>query len=479
MAIIDERGLFWWHEELVPDRHFAPENSVAGHLKIEADGRISLELDSFLPNEKGPLSTLMSAEQAEIEKRSIQGILKDSGNRVLLLNLIKAGGRFSTNAMSFEKYSAMNCLVSTVGFANNEAVLKFKGLEVDLTGFQEWLRLGSIEIKRSSTRTSTTYRKPKNVVYRLEDGELIVRYGLSGPSPFARKSDEVSLKESVSFVYQSTRRATLEELKEQYALLEDLLILLTGSDYCLEWPFVKLSKDRRCRWYFRRVRSRETTSPPTLHECWTNFLQLRDGFGVIWSNWKRKRKQFGAGFYLYLGTRRGMNLYTEHRFVNLVWGIEAFHRKRHPASESSALTIKVLRIVDQIAASKDKRWLARKLAYASEPALEERIVGAFKSLPIDIAPERLHKFAVACADRRNEVSHYGGPKEGDYAEFVRELDRRSDALSTLYHTLLLSEVGVDPKILRWYIYKGSRSHSIRMNFIEVGLLEKSESSGGG
>ena len=44
---------------------------------------------------------------------------------------------------------------------------------------------------------------------------------------------------------------------------------------------------------------------------------------------KTKREEFGPGFYLYLGTRRGMALYAEHSFVNLIWGLEAFHRKKN------------------------------------------------------------------------------------------------------------------------------------------------------
>ncbi len=41
-------------------------------------------------------------------------------------------------------------------------------------------------------------------------------------------------------------------------------------------------------------------------------------FGDIWSDWKKKREAFGPGFYLYLGTHRGViRLYIENRFVNL------------------------------------------------------------------------------------------------------------------------------------------------------------------
>lgn len=159
--------------------------------------------------------------------------------------------------------------------------------------------------------------------------------------------------------------------------------------------------------------------------------------------------------------------------MNLIWGIEAFHRKRHAVSESATLAAKISRIVEQITEPKDKKWLKGILRYSHEPALEIRIFDAFKSLPINLDAARLRAFSKSCAELRNDISHFGGPRPGTkYQDFVRDLDRRSSALSVLYHTLLLQEVGVDEKILNWWTYKGFRSFIIKSNFVEVGLLDK-------
>jgi hypothetical protein len=470
MTILEDRGVFWWHDQAVPAGHFAPGSAVAGLLKIEEDGRIALELDSYMPSDKGPLSAVMNLEDPSIQDRSIQGCLKNSGNHVLLLDLIKTGSRFSTSAMSFEKYGAMKCLVSNKTFPPGGGEMKFSSLEVDLDGFEEWLGLNSIEIDKSEKGVTAEYKKPDDLVYGLDDGSLAVRYDIWGPV-FSHKDNVVSLKEHASVAYEPIAKAPLDKLQVKYGLLEDLFILLTGSEYCLQWPFVKICSDHRSRFYFQRIKSRESTSPPNVHECWTNFYQIRNEFGSVWKRWNDKRKEFGAGFYLYLGTRRGIRLYTEHRFVNLIWGIEALHRKRQPVRQSSALSRKIERIIDQVSSGKDKKWLAHKLTYAYEPSLEDRIFEAFRALPIGIEPPRLRNFAKGCAELRNQISHYGGPRAGQYSDFLRKLDRISDVLSTLYHTLVLSEIGILPEMLKWYIYQGAQSYSIKRNFIEVGLLE--------
>ena len=98
-----------------------------------------------------------------------------------------------------------------------------------------------------------------------------------------------------------------------------------------------------------------------MHTCLTHFPKVRDTFGDIWSNWKRKREEFGPGFYLYLGTRRGMSLYPEHRFVNLIWGVEAFHRTKYPTDPSS-MAARIDNIVAQISDETDKNLFVGSLS---------------------------------------------------------------------------------------------------------------------
>jgi hypothetical protein len=83
----------------------------------------------------------------------------------------------------------------------------------------------------------------------------------------------------------------------------------------------------------------------------------------------------------------------------------------------------------------------------------------------------LRKFAAACADKRNEISHYGGRRhEGNYDNELEDLHKKSDALSNLYHILLLREIGVDDQRLHALATRGLRSFAIKSSF---GLLPAS------
>ena len=199
---------------------------------------------------------------------------------------------------------------------------------------------------------------------------------------------------------------------------------------------------------------------------------MRDAFGDIWSNWKRKREEFGPGFYLYLGTRRGLSLYPEHRFVNLIWGIEAFHRTKYPA-DPKAMAERTERIIEQLSDKKDQKLIRHQLKFAHEPRLADRIFELFKALPIELEKKRLRKFSGACAKARNDISHYGAHRDqGSYSEFALDLEKKSAALSILCHCLLLHEIGVSKEILTNWVQKGWGAFRIKYSFVAVGLLDE-------
>jgi hypothetical protein len=442
-TILEERGYFWWHGTAIPDGNFAPESAVPGVLKIEPDGRSVLELDDVMSSDK-PFSALEGNGKPLGDDRGIQGILKAGNQYVLLTKLHKSGSRFSSRGISFERFTAYGCLVGRLPLPS-VAPLEFNCLRIDLRGFDGWLRLGPIKLDRNGATVTAEHVIPDSRQYDLEDGTVVLDYDIDathGRGSLLASHLELTTTACISY----TPHADLSPngMQIQFNLIADLLILLTGSEYALAWPELLFGeKHEPYRYYF--VRQSAADEPPAPHETVTNFPQLKDTFGRLLSTWRKKRDDFGPGFYLYLGTRRGMKLYEEHRFVNLIWGLESLHRKRHST-----------------------RPVRGKLTLA------QRLVDVFKCLPFDIADQVLHEFCSRCAELRNEISHHGGPrKERDPHEFIMDLGRRNQAISHLYHALLLREIGVDDQILRYWVYSSFNSYGILFSFVEAGLLPPS------
>jgi hypothetical protein len=266
----------------------------------------------------------------------------------------------------------------------------------------------------------------------------------------------------------------LKDIIAQYQLFEDLLLLLTGSDHTLDWPWVAAARTAQYRLYFAKLGSKGASPPPKAHECCTNFVQLRERFGDVWSSWKKKREVFGPGFYLYLGTRRGIRLYIENRFANLVFGLEAFSRRKYSPTIAAKLDAKIERIVAQVGLAKDKKWLADVLDRAKEPPLGQRLYMTLREVSLGLEEARLKTFCEVCAKLRNDISHFGGQRKDamPYNDFILDLESKGQALAALYQALLLHEIGVDTKIIKAWMFDGFGSFPIKYHFVKAGLLDK-------
>jgi len=472
MAILEERGIFWWADEATPEGKFAPDSCVAGLLTIAADGRTSLELDGWLQSKHGPFSGMVQGELPA--EKHIRGLLKGSGNHVLLLGLIRSGGRFSSNKISYERYVATRCLVSETAFAKKYA-LKFRRLRVSLEGYEEWLRLKALKVARTRQKITATYKKPKKADYRVLDGNLTIEFELGGKESGSMFGNNLTMNETAAVSLRFNSAKTLDAIAAEYQHLEEFFMLMTDTNYELPWPSIGLNKDSLCRFYFTKLENLGSREVPKYYNCIVNFMQIRECFGSLWSTWKKKREELGPGLYLFLGTRRATKMYVEHRFVNLVWGIEAFHRNKYEPAGSPPLKEKVDRVINDVKRSKDRRWLKQQLKNALEPSLGERIAETLGVLPLDLDATRLRTFSDTCARLRNDISHFGGQrqKQGSYTEFITQLHDLSEALSPLYHMLLLHELGIEAKILKWWVYEGFHSYPIKVHLAKAGLLDTS------
>src|SRR4051794_10800853 len=154
---------------------------------------------------------------------------------------------------------------------------------------------------------------------------------------------------------------SFNDVTNYHDMLQDLFILMTESNHYLGWPRVALGSKTRYTLYYARIMGKDDA--PRYFDCVVNFIQVRDRFGELLSNWWEKREKFGPGFGLYLGTRRGMQLYEEHRFIMLIWGIEAYHREKYGSARTESVQKKVAQILEKITSPKDKRWLEGRLRF--------------------------------------------------------------------------------------------------------------------
>jgi hypothetical protein len=310
-------------------------------------------------------------------------------------------------------------------------------------------------------------------VYNTEVGRLTFTKHTDVVEPNGLHRFEAKVREFMTLSFRKRSALSPQQVREEFGALQDLMTLLTDSHFSLAWPSVQISgSKKRFTFYFRRLIS--GASPPELHELCTNFVQLKESLGEIYAAWRTKRDEFGPGFYSYLSTRRDVNLYVENRFSNLAQGMEFFHRTKHGSEQpGSALQEKIDRILAGVTLEKDRKWLERRLQYAGEPTLEQRLCAMFEVLPFEIDAQRLKSFAKVCADIRNDLVHLGGQRTREKsADFLQDLSWKADVLGFFYHMTLFKEIGLSDESIKAWLMPGLASMRARAAMVEVGLMSR-------
>jgi hypothetical protein len=299
---------------------------------------------------------------------------------------------------------------------------------------------------------------------------------VQGLSSLSKGLFDITWNASAFLRFHPDKAMGMEATIEWHRWLQDFMILMTDSDYRLEWPKVRWG-NHHCTLYFQWFAPKGER--PRLHECPTNFPKISERFGTLFEKWLEVRNTYGPGVYLYLSTRRGMQLYAESQFTLLVTGLETFHRTKYGDIPSPSAAAKVDRIVSQISPARDKTWAKARLTSAILPTLEDRILEAISALLLGFDERRLKRFARDCAKLRNDLAHYGGDRDRamPYTDFVSLVMKKNNALRPLCHALALTEIGLDPPEVRAWAVESTPAFRRNWYFAEVGLIDHAASNG--
>jgi hypothetical protein len=264
----------------------------------------------------------------------------------------------------------------------------------------------------------------------------------------------------------------------EYTRLEEFLAVLLGGYVHLSWPYLIRESGENQEWFrFYFFRGSVPDFKPTKWNILTQFSWMQESLGRLFSASKSMHEEYGPGYYLYWAGMRNSKLYVEHRFVNLIWAIESLHRRKRP--DAQLLNDQMNRILAKFsdpAEKADLRWLKGKLKHAQDPSLEDRITEAFSPLPIGLDTKTLRKFSKRCAERRNQISHTGGPsRQESYRGFSEDITKLTRALGYLHHALILHVIGLDAEHLKFLMTKTILAQRLIVPALrEVGLIVEAE-----
>lgn len=470
--IIEDTGQFWWEGE-------EDINSATGELTIDENGLTTLRMHAPLGNEALPDNLMMRTKQPG---KKIRGRLISSGNCVLLDELESSVRSF--NSLSFNYYPR-HCYVADKHI--DDAV--FTGMRLHVQGLNDWLRPGMIECDGDTEDEVTFVLKTEpDYHWNLDTLNLYLKNHITYKTSH---SPHISLSAEVQICFEliSDQKIVSEDMLDWMRGLEEFISLVSGGSYVFPWPeMMWMEDDIDCSatCYFQRGNLSESNITTT---GLFPFSRISNEFGTLFNIWQSKRKVIGPGLHLYTGTIKNPHMYIEHRFVSLIWGLEALDRLKPecaPGVAEQERAEKALRLIQLICTrsdgeyitglnKSDRIWLKKAINNAAERTLAERIYDMLKPVSMDINAKLLQTFCEECATQRNRLSHTGGVKHAkDYKDFINEIYPLQKALEVMYRLVLLTLIGLDSSLIREIVYDSLQSFQILFYYYKAELITKED-----
>ncbi|UTM01289.1 hypothetical protein MID00_17615 [Alcaligenes sp. NLF5-7] len=457
--IIRIDGVFnWYMPGEIDDDSKEP---VAGTLEIAENGISTLSLIGLLPDDTSagiPLNLKPIGTE-----RCIFGVLKDS--RYVFLRRIESGGTTLSNTFSHQKYLARETVVFN-SFNNFPELDAVTNLMIGLDALERWASEPAVKVSKTKRGATARASKPKTYTFKLSDRTVRLETKIRHTAPADIWLQSATIKQETFLEVEPKVPCSLESIREEFHLLEDLFLLLADVDVALPWPTVRYGNEVG-RYYFERRRS--DSQKVDIFKSWAALTWLTDSFGTLLSTLEAQQDILGPGLYLYLGIRRSPALYLENRFSTAIFGLESLHRRVGASVTQAKLEEKIARIIENVQLKKDRNWLSVRLKNACEPSLEERLFSTFTELDIGLEPKELRAFSKECADLRNQVAHFGGQRDGGYSEFIQKMHTLNEAVRMLYHAILLSRIGLDRDFIHAYFHRSPYS-PVRKRILEAAGL---------
>lgn len=460
-------GVFWLPE--------APTHQVPGVLRVSDTADISLDIGGSFRNPDARSPTLDPGS----------GLTPEAQQRLRIVGHIEDGSLVTLDDCSYEQNSAeatplfkirihATVLVKGAHYRGNEAIT-FSEIEFSVEGLETWLSISGIGMTRNWERNTVSIDvKPvPDISYALPDGITLTFtvYGSVSPIPKVKVTEKAFI---------TMRSGTLRPFWEFVSIVAKMVNFLR---FAIDEPvavdsLTGYSNDRMkklvsgeeqripMRLYYKATPLLGAKPIVTRGGMFFGYKKISDGFEKILNNWFKTYETSEPAFNLYFASKSGADQYLESQFLSLAQGIETLHRRNSqsttmPTDEFSAL----VDLLVNSAPDDKKQWVGRKLKYANELSLRQRmkeIIEPFKEL--FGGREKAKVFITSVVNTRNYLTHYD-ESLAKAAASGETLWKACLKLESLFQLHFLSLMGLDGPFIKSLVMD-NRSFRFKLELVD-------------
>ena len=404
------------------------EKSYSGILKIDG-GEIDLEL---LGCENFP------------EGKFITHGLTSKGKKITLCNCYpfirsRSMPGFPTATMSATHYFEGDHLFETdFNFSLAEFKITFLDIWLNIGGFKSFNKI------ENPYSLSLTYELPETIqLFKNDLLEISIVFNYCAPN--FKPTHECNIRQEGLIQIKHKQTFNLEILWTYINVIKSFFTLAYLSEVNIENVILVKDEIFLILKYLNRNPSELETKKHRRHFLF-EYKEIKSSLATVFEKWFNICDQLEPVISLLLEVFKKGAKMNEIHFLNIMHGIESFHRRlrsnaKRPQVEFDQLIMDIL----ESSPNEHQAWLKEKLAFANEPSLKERLESLFSEVNPSILSHlfpQYKKLIIQAKDTRNYFTHYSSSLKKKALD-GKELYHLSERLKLLLLVLLLKETGFD------------------------------------
>lgn len=413
-------------------------NSYSGNLIIE-NGKIKLNL---LGCSDLPGGTFI-----------IHGF-STSGKKITLYKCFA-----TTRSMSFPgiPYSEITANYFIKGEHFTKETLEFNNAILNFSNLNEWIDIGGFTDFQNEDELSVKYKTPEPITfYKTENVEFVFIF--QSNSPLFRPTHSYIINQEILIQINHKAKFNLDDFWEYVSILKSFLTLAYFSEPKLQE--ISFKKDDKFLEVIYAGQESELKKQKThRREFIFTYKNVEAEFQQIFQKWATLHEVLDPVINILLEAFGKRNIINENKFLNIIQGIETFHRriKKNETEEVEVHKKRISEILSECP-SQHKKWLQEKLNFSNEPTLKQRLDELFETIDPVL---RDHLFNIYesiitnTKNSRNYYTHYSLDLEKKALKGT-ELFYLTERLKVFLLILLLKETGINTDGLTKIIKESSQ-----------------------
>ena len=422
------------------------EQEVTGYLSISDGGEIELEIVGSLTDDFN-----------DDEPGRILGHVEKYGY-ITLNDCVYTQRTTNFNGLSKATIVVHQAILGAI-FDPDEELL-FNALKFSVEGIDEWVHISgfsfTLPTNPKDRSASITYQCPDKITFSLcNNMELSILFNWSFSESPGKKA---AITQKAYFRLSADEKKPLRDFTlaaykittllcfaiDQTVSIEDLEVTSKDIKYSLE-----KTTPKPCKVYYQSIPFLNKSPKINVRDMLFTYRQIEINAETLFNSWFQAYDDIKPALDLYFSVKNEAQTYLDGKFLALVQGLEAYHRKTSHRKSMSDAEYELLsqHLLSNCPSDKPKwcEWLTLRLKYGNEISLRNRITEIIKPYSKYFGNKKKRDYIInKIVDTRNYLSHWDDSLQQSAATSY-ELWPLFEATEALFQLQLLRILGFTNK----------------------------------